>query len=119
MRPDSHTQLPSNYCLSSFLFLILPFIYLDAKNQHAHFIPMVGVEKERRIYWYMVMQRQQPLLELPRGLWPCAGGLSAVNAVGSQLRDPINNVGLTPDGVWWFKKINGCRRRGNREESRE
>ena len=22
--------------------------------------------------------------------WPCAGGLSAVNAIGTQLRDPIN-----------------------------
>ena len=26
--------------------------------------------------------------------WPCAGGLSAVNAIGTQLRDPIN-AGLT------------------------
>ena len=26
--------------------------------------------------------------------WPCAGGLSAVNAIGTQLRDPIN-LGLT------------------------
>ena len=26
--------------------------------------------------------------------WPCAGGLSAVNAVGTQLRDPIRS-GLT------------------------
>ena len=23
--------------------------------------------------------------------WPCAGGLSAVNAIGAQLRDPINS----------------------------
>ena len=23
--------------------------------------------------------------------WPCAGGLSAVNAIGTQLRDPINS----------------------------
>ena len=26
--------------------------------------------------------------------WPCAGGLSAVNAIGTQLREPINS-GLT------------------------
>ena len=26
--------------------------------------------------------------------WPCTGGLSAVNAIGTQLRDPINS-GLT------------------------
>ena len=24
--------------------------------------------------------------------WPCAGGLSAVNAIGTQLRDPINSA---------------------------
>ena len=23
--------------------------------------------------------------------WPCAGGLSAVNVIGTQLRDPINS----------------------------
>ena len=26
--------------------------------------------------------------------WPCAGGLSAVNVIGTQFRDPINS-GLT------------------------
>ena len=36
--------------------------------------------------------------------WPCVGGLSAVNAIDTQLRDPINS-GLTPWRimVWWFK----------------
>ena len=29
------------------------------------------------------------------GCWPCAGGLSAVNTIGTQLRNPINS-GLTP-----------------------
>ena len=24
--------------------------------------------------------------------WPCAGGLSAVNVIGTQLRDPINSA---------------------------
>ena len=46
--------------------------------------------------------------------WPCAGGLSAVNTIGTQLRDPITRD--LPDGVWRFKYING-RRRGTREES--
>ena len=27
--------------------------------------------------------------------WPCAGGLSAVNAIGTQLRDDPKNTGLT------------------------
>ena len=34
--------------------------------------------------------------------WPHAGGLSAVNAIGTQMRDPINS-GLT-DGVCCLKK---------------
>ena len=41
------------------------------------------------------LQRQHPLLELPCGLLaPCRqtlGGLSAVNVIGTQLRDPINS----------------------------
>ena len=48
--------------------------------------------------------------------WPCAGGISAVNAIGTKLRDTINS-GLTPCRIW-FELING-RRRGNREESCE
>ena len=29
--------------------------------------------------------------ELPWGYWPCVDGLSAVNAIDTQLRDPINS----------------------------
>ena len=46
--------------------------------------------------------------------WPCAGGLSAVNAIGTQLRDPINS-GLTR----WRMAVSYGRRRGTREESRK
>ena len=49
------------------------------------------------------------------GYWPCASGLSTVNAIGTQLRDPINS-GLTRCCV--VVKIYG-RRSGHREESRE
>ena len=52
----------------------------------------------RRINNYLVrgdLPRQHPFgtnyLEV---YWPCPGGLSAVNAIGTQLRDPINS-GLT------------------------
>ena len=48
--------------------------------------------------------------------WPCAGGISAVNATGTKLRDTINS-GLTPCRIW-FELMNG-RRRGNQEESCE
>ena len=40
------------------------------------------------------LQRQHPLLNTVEDYWPCAGGLSVVNAIGTQLRDPINS-GLT------------------------
>ena len=42
-----------------------------------------------------------PLIEV---YWPCAGGLSAVNAIGAQLRDPINS-GLTQWRLAVFKII--------------
>ena len=34
--------------------------------------------------------------------WPCAGGLSAVKAIGTRLRDPINS-GLTRWRIGGFK----------------
>ena len=40
-----------------------------------------------------------------------------MNAIGTQLRDPINS-GLTRRCcIWRFKEINGRRRRGNRERN--
>ena len=54
-----------------------------------------GCGKERHINWSMVTcqgsTRYWNYLEV---YWPCAGGLSAMNAIGTQLRDPINS-GLT------------------------
>ena len=82
--------------------------------QHAHFMTIVGVGK-RGAYELVHgdLPRQHPFGTTLRF---SAGGLSAVNAIGTQLRDPINS-GLA-DGVWRFKYING-RRRGTREESRK
>ena len=58
---------------------------------HVHFIPIVGMGKKRRTLigsgWNL--KRQHPLLVLD--YWPSAGGLSAVNAIGMQLRDLIKN----------------------------
>ena len=53
----------------------------------AQAIPIVGVGKERRI----LMKIVRNYLEL---YWHCAGELSTVSAIGTQLRDPINS-GLT------------------------
>ena len=53
-------------------------------------------EREAHFNWSMVTcqssTRYWNYLEV---YWPCAGGLSAVNAIGTQLRDPIN-LGLNP-----------------------
>jgi hypothetical protein len=47
--------------------------------------------------------------------WPSADGLSAVNVIGTKLRDPINS-GLTR---WRIAVYRNEHRRGNWEESRE
>ena len=56
---------------------------------------MGGCGKERRIlngpWWPAKAAPVRNYLEI---YWPYAGGLSAVNATGTQLRDPINS-GLT------------------------
>ena len=65
---------------------------------HAHYMPLVGVGKERRIKnGYMVKPEKAAPVSYWNYLgdyWPSASGLSAVNAIGRQLRDPINS-GLT------------------------
>ena len=51
-----------------------------------------GCGKERRIligpWWPAKAAFVRNYLEV---YWPCAGGLSAMNAIGTQLRDPINS----------------------------
>ena len=39
-------------------------------------------------------ERQHPLLNYLKDFWPCAGGLSAVNVIGTRLRDSTS-LGLT------------------------
>ena len=53
----------------------------------------------------MVLLRLEYIFSGPSGgwgpvkvYWPCAGGLTAVNAVGTELHDPITRD--WPDGVW-------------------
>ena len=46
--------------------------------------------------------RQHPLLRgYLEDYWPCAGGLSTVNAIGTQLHQnhPVVNEGVTRDGT--------------------
>ena len=62
--------------------------------QHAHFIPKVVWEREVHINWSMVTARVALVRRYLEVYWPCVGGLSAVNAIGTQLRDTINS-GLT------------------------
>ena len=52
-------------------------------------------EREANINWSMVTCQGSTRSELYLEVyWPCAGGLSAVKAIGTQLRGPINS-GLT------------------------
>ena len=52
-------------------------------------------EREAYINWSMVTCKKATLVRnYLEVYWPCAGGLSAGNAIGTQLRDPINS-GLT------------------------
>ena len=50
-------------------------------------------KKEARIDWSMMTcQGSTRCWNYLEDYWPCAGGLSAVKAIGTQLRDPINSV---------------------------
>ena len=57
---------------------------------------VVGVGKERRASIVLLvhgdLQNGSTRYWNYLGYWPCAGGLSAVNAIGTQLRDPINSA---------------------------
>ena len=49
-------------------------------------------EREAYINWYMLTCEKATLVRnYLEVYWPCAEGLSAVNAIGTQLRDPINS----------------------------
>ena len=64
-------------------------------------------EIEAYINWYMVTCKKATFVRnylLIEVYWPCAGGLSAVNAIGAQLRDPINS-GLTQWRLTVLNKI--------------
>ena len=59
-------------------------------NREAHIDWSIGIpEKGSTRYSYY-----------REGYWPCAGGLSAMNAIDAQLRDPINyTIGTNPMAV--------------------
>ena len=55
-------------------------------------IVIVGKERRTLIDPWGYLNKQHPLFGLYRkDYWPCAGGLSAVNVSGTQLRDQINS----------------------------
>ena len=68
-------------------------------------VPMVGVGKEGdtkmgpSCFPEEAAPVQHPLLELP---WPCAGTSLAVNAIDTQLHDPINSGLTLYDGGWKY-----------------
>ena len=46
-------------------------------------------EREAHILFYMVTYEGSTRSELLEVYWPCAGGLSTVNAIGTQLPDKL------------------------------
>ena len=55
-------------------------------------------KREAHVNWSMVTcQGSTHYWNYLEDYWPCAGGLLAVNAIGPQLRDPIN-LGLNDGG---------------------
>ena len=63
----------------------------------AHFMPIVGVGKERRAHKLVHGDLQNGSTSYCNYLedyWPCAGGFSTLNAIGTKVRDLINS-GLT------------------------
>ena len=58
-------------------------------------------EGEAHISWSMVTCQGSTRLQLCGGYWPCAGGLSAVNDIGTQLRAQV--TWDRSDGVWRYK----------------
>ena len=64
-----------------------PILYLN----QAHFVPIVDVGKERRtLFGPWLPAKSTRYWKYLGDYWPRAGGLSAVNGIGKQLRDPIN-----------------------------
>ena len=59
-----------------------------------HTISRYG-KREAYINWpVVILEKAAPVWNYLEVYWPCAGGLSAVNAIGKHLRDPIIS-GLT------------------------
>ena len=57
---------------------------------HMPTVRVVGKGKKERIMWYMELPEQvapQTCSSCLENHWPCAGGLSAVNVLRTQLRD--------------------------------
>ena len=64
-------------------FLVLILIYTDSE---------CGKREAHKKWGMVVPERAAPVTQtFLRDYWPSAGGLSAVNAMGTQLLDPINS----------------------------
>ena len=103
-----HTQAEHDtytYSQDSFRFpRRRPYIYTPIRRwaspefarslQHARFIPIVGVGKRGDINGSWRSAEAALVRNYLEVYWSCAGELSAVNAIGTQVRDPMNS-GLT------------------------
>ena len=94
---DIHAFRRSIDCFPSEKNIAVVLVYCNRRYfQHAHFIINSGCGKERHILidpWGPA-KASALVPSYIEVFWPCAGGLSAVNVISTQLRDPINS-GLT------------------------
>ena len=77
--------------VSSTIAVVTPPVLSTCYN---HFMPIVSDGKKRRILVGPCGDLPLPVWNYLEVHWPCVGGFSAVNAIGTQLRDPMNS-GLT------------------------
>ena len=94
----------------SWLYLLFPTL----STCYNHSIPIGGVGNRRRTlvgpWWCKSSTRHWNYLE---DYWPCAGGLSAVKTMGTQLRGPINSrLAHWRMAVWRNKRMPPRKLRG-------
>ena len=82
------------FALDGYLYIFLPLAYSGGRLCLFQTTSMI-YKRKAHISWFIVTcEGSTRYWNYLKDHWPCAGGLSAVNAIGTQLGDSINS-GLT------------------------
>ena len=83
---------------------------LSVSNMYVYYINGGCAEREAQIHWSMVVpEKAAPVTGTT--YWSCAGGLSAMNVIGTQLRD-LMKLGTDPMAVGGINKWTPPRKSG-------